>query len=44
MQYEYDYDSGGERIVLGTGTYGTVYAGMGMARELLFFLACLHLK
>ncbi len=31
MQYEYDVDERGERVVLGRGTFGVVYA----ARELI---------
>uniref|UniRef100_A0A8C9UGT9 mitogen-activated protein kinase kinase kinase n=1 Tax=Serinus canaria TaxID=9135 RepID=A0A8C9UGT9_SERCA len=31
--YEYDYDENGERVVLGKGTYGIVYAGRDLSNQ-----------
>lgn len=33
LQYEYDYDENGDRIVLGKGTYGIVYAGRDLSNQ-----------
>ncbi|KAM6144022.1 mitogen-activated protein kinase kinase kinase 15 [Erethizon dorsatum] len=33
LEYEYDRDANGERIVLGKGTYGTVYAGRDLSNQ-----------
>ncbi|XP_013365356.1 PREDICTED: mitogen-activated protein kinase kinase kinase 15, partial [Chinchilla lanigera] len=33
LQYEYDHDANGERIVLGQGTYGIVYAGQDLRNQ-----------
>lgn len=33
LQYEYDYDENGERVVLGKGTYGIVYAGRDLSNQ-----------
>lgn len=33
MQYEYDYDENGDRVVLGKGTYGIVYAGRDLSNQ-----------
>uniref|UniRef100_A0A8C9NJM4 mitogen-activated protein kinase kinase kinase n=1 Tax=Serinus canaria TaxID=9135 RepID=A0A8C9NJM4_SERCA len=33
LHYEYDYDENGERVVLGKGTYGIVYAGRDLSNQ-----------
>uniref|UniRef100_A0A8C5TCA5 mitogen-activated protein kinase kinase kinase n=1 Tax=Malurus cyaneus samueli TaxID=2593467 RepID=A0A8C5TCA5_9PASS len=33
LEYEYDYDENGDRIVLGKGTYGIVYAGRDISNQ-----------
>ncbi|XP_077003151.1 mitogen-activated protein kinase kinase kinase 15 [Tamandua tetradactyla] len=33
LQYEYDRDANGDRVVLGKGTYGTVYAGRDLSNQ-----------
>ncbi|KAM6151469.1 mitogen-activated protein kinase kinase kinase 15 [Rhynchocyon petersi] len=33
LEYEYDYDENGERVVLGKGTYGIVYAGRDLRKQ-----------
>ncbi|XP_050830618.1 mitogen-activated protein kinase kinase kinase 15 isoform X2 [Serinus canaria] len=33
LEYEYDYDENGERVVLGKGTYGIVYAGRDLSNQ-----------
>lgn len=33
FQYEYDYDENGDRVVLGKGTYGIVYAGRDLSNQ-----------
>lgn len=33
LQYEYDYDENGDRVVLGKGTYGIVYAGRDLSNQ-----------
>nr|XP_014345565.1 PREDICTED: mitogen-activated protein kinase kinase kinase 15 [Latimeria chalumnae] len=33
LEYEYDYDENGERVVLGKGTYGVVYAGRDLSNQ-----------
>ncbi|NXD72317.1 M3K15 kinase, partial [Eolophus roseicapillus] len=32
-EYEYDYDENGDRVVLGKGTYGIVYAGRDLSNQ-----------
>lgn len=32
-QYEYDYNENGDRVVLGRGTYGVVYAGRDLSNQ-----------
>ncbi|XP_015741761.1 mitogen-activated protein kinase kinase kinase 15 isoform X1 [Coturnix japonica] len=33
LEYEYDYDEKGDRVVLGKGTYGVVYAGRDLSNQ-----------
>ncbi|XP_043928207.1 mitogen-activated protein kinase kinase kinase 15 [Protopterus annectens] len=33
LEYEYDYDENGERVILGKGTYGIVYAGRDLSNQ-----------
>ncbi|KAK9401989.1 mitogen-activated protein kinase kinase kinase 15 [Crotalus adamanteus] len=33
LEYEYDYDENGDRIILGKGTYGIVYAGRDLSNH-----------
>lgn len=33
LQYEYDYDVNGDRVVLGKGTYGIVFAGRDLSNQ-----------
>ncbi|XP_072850416.2 mitogen-activated protein kinase kinase kinase 15 isoform X2 [Pogona vitticeps] len=33
LEYEYDYDENGDRVVLGKGTYGIVYAGRDLSNQ-----------
>lgn len=33
FQYEYDYNENGDRVVLGRGTYGVVYAGRDLSNQ-----------
>uniref|UniRef100_A0A4X1V5J0 mitogen-activated protein kinase kinase kinase n=2 Tax=Sus scrofa TaxID=9823 RepID=A0A4X1V5J0_PIG len=33
LEYEYDHDANGERVVLGKGTYGVVYAGRDLSNQ-----------
>uniref|UniRef100_A0A8C6RK75 mitogen-activated protein kinase kinase kinase n=1 Tax=Nannospalax galili TaxID=1026970 RepID=A0A8C6RK75_NANGA len=33
LEYEYDHDANGERIVLGKGSYGIVYAGRDLSNQ-----------
>ena len=33
VQYEYEFDERGERVVLGKGTFGTVYAGRELTTQ-----------
>ncbi|XP_030891665.1 mitogen-activated protein kinase kinase kinase 15 isoform X2 [Leptonychotes weddellii] len=33
LEYEYDHDANGDRVVLGTGTYGIVYAGRDLSNQ-----------
>uniref|UniRef100_A0A669P1E8 mitogen-activated protein kinase kinase kinase n=1 Tax=Phasianus colchicus TaxID=9054 RepID=A0A669P1E8_PHACC len=33
LEYDYDYDENGERVVLGKGTYGIVYAGRDLSNQ-----------
>uniref|UniRef100_A0A8C3LN75 mitogen-activated protein kinase kinase kinase n=1 Tax=Chrysolophus pictus TaxID=9089 RepID=A0A8C3LN75_CHRPC len=33
LEYEYDYDEKGDRVVLGKGTYGIVYAGRDLSNQ-----------
>ncbi|XP_056682057.1 mitogen-activated protein kinase kinase kinase 15 [Monodelphis domestica] len=33
LEYEYDYDESGEKVVLGKGTYGIVYAGRDLSNQ-----------
>jgi hypothetical protein len=32
-QYDYEYDENGDRVVLGKGTYGIVYAGRDLSNQ-----------
>lgn len=33
LQYDYEYDENGERVILGKGTYGIVYAGRDLSNQ-----------
>ncbi|KAM4701882.1 mitogen-activated protein kinase kinase kinase 15 [Discoglossus pictus] len=33
LEYEYDYDENGDRLILGKGTYGVVYAGRDLSNQ-----------
>lgn len=33
LQYDYEYDENGDRVVLGKGTYGIVYAGRDLSNQ-----------
>ncbi|XP_045660006.1 LOW QUALITY PROTEIN: mitogen-activated protein kinase kinase kinase 15 [Ursus americanus] len=33
LEYEYDHDANGDRVVLGTGTYGVVFAGRDLSNQ-----------
>uniref|UniRef100_A0A674J3E3 mitogen-activated protein kinase kinase kinase n=1 Tax=Terrapene triunguis TaxID=2587831 RepID=A0A674J3E3_9SAUR len=33
LEYEYDYDENGDRVILGKGTYGIVYAGRDLSNQ-----------
>ncbi|XP_004401571.1 PREDICTED: mitogen-activated protein kinase kinase kinase 15 [Odobenus rosmarus divergens] len=33
LEYEYDHDANGDRVVLGRGTYGIVYAGRDLSNQ-----------
>lgn len=33
FQYEYEYEESEERVVLGKGTYGVVYAGRDLSNQ-----------
>uniref|UniRef100_A0A8B9DNI6 mitogen-activated protein kinase kinase kinase n=1 Tax=Anser cygnoides TaxID=8845 RepID=A0A8B9DNI6_ANSCY len=33
LEYDYEYDENGERVVLGKGTYGIVYAGRDLSNQ-----------
>ncbi|XP_022413232.1 mitogen-activated protein kinase kinase kinase 5 isoform X2 [Delphinapterus leucas] len=33
LEYDYEYDENGDRVVLGKGTYGIVYAGRDMSNQ-----------
>ncbi|XP_032962780.1 mitogen-activated protein kinase kinase kinase 15 isoform X1 [Rhinolophus ferrumequinum] len=33
LEYEYDHDANGDRVVLGKGTYGVVYAGRDLSNQ-----------
>ncbi|MGH0137465.1 UNVERIFIED_CONTAM: hypothetical protein FKN15_024607 [Acipenser sinensis] len=33
LQYDYEYDENGERVVLGKGTFGVVYAGRDLSNQ-----------
>ncbi|XP_015210076.1 mitogen-activated protein kinase kinase kinase 5 isoform X2 [Lepisosteus oculatus] len=33
LEYDYEYDENGERVVLGKGTYGVVYAGRDVSNQ-----------
>lgn len=33
LQYEYDTNETGDRVVLGRGTYGVVYAGRDLSNQ-----------
>lgn len=33
LQYDYEYDEHGERVVLGKGTFGVVYAGRDLSNQ-----------
>lgn len=32
-QYDYEYDEHGERVILGKGTFGVVYAGRDLSNQ-----------
>lgn len=33
LQYDYEYDEHGERVILGKGTFGVVYAGRDLSNQ-----------
>lgn len=33
LKYDYEYDENGDRVVLGKGTYGIVYAGRDLSNQ-----------
>lgn len=33
LQYDYEYDEHGDRVVLGKGTFGVVYAGRDLSNQ-----------
>uniref|UniRef100_A0A7M4EAC0 mitogen-activated protein kinase kinase kinase n=1 Tax=Crocodylus porosus TaxID=8502 RepID=A0A7M4EAC0_CROPO len=33
LEYEYDYDENGDKVILGKGTYGVVYAGRDLSNQ-----------
>lgn len=33
LEYDYEYDENGDRVVLGKGTYGIVYAGRDLSNQ-----------
>lgn len=33
LQYDYEYDENGDRVILGKGTYGIVYAGRDLSNQ-----------
>ncbi|KAK1170829.1 mitogen-activated protein kinase kinase kinase 5-like [Acipenser oxyrinchus oxyrinchus] len=33
LEYDYEYDENGERVILGKGTYGVVYAGRDLSNQ-----------
>ncbi|XP_067401098.1 mitogen-activated protein kinase kinase kinase 15 isoform X2 [Emydura macquarii macquarii] len=33
LEYEYDYDENGDKVILGKGTYGIVYAGRDLSNQ-----------
>nr|XP_028579362.1 mitogen-activated protein kinase kinase kinase 5 isoform X4 [Podarcis muralis] len=33
LEYDYEYDENGDRVILGKGTYGVVYAGRDMSNQ-----------
>lgn len=35
LEYDYEHDENGDRVVLGKGTYGIVYAGRDLSNQIL---------
>lgn len=33
LQYDYEYDEHGDRVILGKGTFGVVYAGRDLSNQ-----------